>query len=180
MVGLLIMLVQALPHLDVEYTKATNSNASAVRHFREVAVNSTDSLIIHDDGNNAPESVYNDEGAIAVIEQRLKSGVKIRCVFATREELMMVTKLHTYSGFEVRYLNEEPPFNAHFKIADMGKMAYLSKHPFGSIEREYEMFNCSKSTERVREELFGKLCGQFEEVWRGLPDHSQGPVPEEA
>ena len=65
--------------------------------------------------------------------------------------------------FQVRYLGQRPSNDVHFKIADGGKMAYLSVHPKGVAERKGQIIEDMGASDRTRKRCLGGLIEDFNE-----------------
>lgn len=157
-------------YIGVESANGRNNDDDAVTYFLDLVRTAKEEVLIHDEGN-ATASLYNDDQVIQVVQERLEHGVTVRCLFNRRDQLRMVTELQRNPKLHVHYLRRPPPRHSdvHFKIIDRGKMAYLSRHLEGG-EREFRVFDCSKSPRRVRSKLFGKYLTEFDRGVEELAD----------
>ena len=141
-------------HSLIRVTDVKNDNDEAIAHFLAVLSHAERELLVHDDGDKAHGSLYEDEATVKAVRERLRTcpDLQIRCLLNFNQGVKMaaLSKDHG-SRFQVRYLGQRPADDVHFKIADGGKMAYLSTHPQGVAERKgciIEDIGAHKSTRR--------------------------------
>ena len=153
----------AYEHSLLRVTDVENDNEHAIRHFRDVLDKAERELLVHDDGDKTVGSLYDDDNTVEAVRQRLRScpDLKIRCLLNFKADIRMADLRGEYGGrFQVRYLHQRPADDVHFKIADGGKMAYLSIRPQGVTERKGQVIEDIGARERVRKRR--ALRGAFE------------------
>ena len=125
-------------------------------------------LVIHDDGNKHPETVYDNECVIDAVRRRLAENQElgIRCLFNDRDDLELVRQMCAEypDRFKVWYGDRlmRPDDDIHYKIADGGAVGHLSWHEHMQPEREFKLLDCSGAKPRTRKRAFGKYLDQFE------------------
>ena len=147
-------------------TDVNNDDEQAIKHFLAVLSSAEQELLVHDDGDKARGSLYDDEDTVQAVRERLREcpDLKIRCLLNFNEGVQLAALGGEYgSRFQVRYLHQRPADDVHFKIADGGKMAYLSTHPKGVAERKGCMVEDIGASERTRRRRLGGLIDDFNE-----------------
>ena len=152
MVGFLISLylvVNAQGDLLVDDTiRGANDNEEATKMFLSLIEEAHRSIIIHDDGNNSPESVYNNPDVIAALRDRIeKRSIQVKCLFNDADEQLGLLALarEFQDNVAIWYLDgERSARDIHYKIIDGGKLVHLSRHDHGSEEREYVLRRVNK------------------------------------
>ncbi len=157
----------ACEHSRLRVTDVENDNEDAIRHFLAVLGQAEHELLVHDDGDdNTDGSLYDHEDTVQAVRERLRTcpDLKIRCLLNFKADVRMADLSEEYgSRFQVRYLQQRPADDVHFKIADGGKMAYLSVHPKGVTERKGQVFEDMGASKRVRKRRLGGLIEDFNE-----------------
>ena len=147
-------------------TDVENDNKDAIRHFLAVLGQAEQELLVHDDGDKTDGSLYDDEDTVQTVREHLRAcpDLKIRCLLNFEADVRMAGLSKEYgSRFQVRYLHQRPTDDVHFKIADGGKMAYLSTHPRGIAERQGQVIEDMGASERVWKRCLGGLIDDFNE-----------------
>lgn len=159
----------AYQHSLLRVTDVDNDNKDAIRHFLTVLERAERELLVHDDGDDKTDgSLYDDENTVEAVRERLRTcqSLKIRCLFNFNAGVKMaaLSKDKEFSDrFQVRYLHQRPADDVHFKIADGGKVAYLSSHPRGVIERRGKLIEDQGAPAFVRKRRIGGLTDDFDE-----------------
>lgn len=165
---------KAYRHCQFDIVAVTNDNSEAMSRFSEALDHANSELLIHDDGDKVDGSIYDDDSVIQAVRDRLNNcpNLRIRCLLNFNEDVK-ATKLSDEFNerFQVRYLYQRPVDDIHFKIADRGKWAYLSTHRKGSPERDGEVCDGTRASERVREYYVGDLLEAFDDGFEKA--HSQ-------
>lgn len=143
-----------------------NSGEKAVVYFRRVLAEAEEHMIIHDDGDNVEESIYNDNAVLAVLDKRLEGSSKlnVRVLFNNPGVQLGVLELAKKHGdrLQVRYReNGRPVGDIHYKIADR-RMGYFSEHDEGSTSRKIWVYEFQNAPKRARERVFGDTIQRFE------------------
>ena len=161
--------------LDVVFEDGINDDREAVSRFVEVVRHAKHELIVHDDGNAMPGTIYNDENVIRAVDEQMTSHEKlvVKCLFNACDKLAMVERLSELypDRFHVKYRRwrrARPVFDVHYKIADRGAIGHLSHHDYGAAERNFEVRNCLSVNQRERDIEFGKYMRRFKrQFWLG-------------
>ena len=153
---------------DVVFTSGTNDDEQAVSAFVEVVRHATKNLIVHDDGNKMPGTIYDSPEAIEALDRQMHEHEQlvVKCLFNTHDELKMVEQLcERYpERFKVKYRRwpwSKPAFDVHYKIADRGAYGHLSHHAMGAKERHFEVRDCSATNQTERNIEHGKYMRRF-------------------
>ena len=157
----------AYEHSLLRATDVQNDNKDSIRHFLAVLDRAERELLVHDDGDDkADDSLYDDEDAIEAVRKRLQTcpSLKIRCLLNFNASVKMASLSDEFDDrFQVRYLHQRPVDDLHFKIADGGKMAYLSGYPRGVPERKGQIIEDMGAPAFVRNHRLGGLIDDFNE-----------------
>ena len=143
-----------------------NDNKSAIRHFLAVLSQAEHELLVHDDGDNTEGTLYDDDDTVQAVRDRLRTcpDLKIRCLLNFKDDVRMAGLSEEYGPrFQVRYLHQRPAEDVHFKIADGGKMAYLSTHEKGVTERQGQVVEDRGARAYVRKRRLGGFIEAFNE-----------------
>ena len=156
--------------LSVRVTRGVNDDDTAAAMFICLVNEVENEMIIHDDGDNTEDSIYNNDKAIEAVRKRLgeQTDLTIKCFFNENENIKMVSLGEQFPGrFVVRHRQgERPDYDIHYKIID-GRKGYLSVHDPGGRSRKYEMVDCTDSPQRIRHRMFGKFYDQVKKEWCG-------------
>ena len=159
-----VLIAHTNRRMSVVIKRGQNDDKMAAEFFRELVCDMEQQMIIHDDGDSTPQTLYNNDDVICTIKERLggNSDLEIMCLFNKRESIKMVELADQLPNFRVYYVPASHQVDGiHYKIIDHGKKAYLSKHCAGSTERQYELVDCSTAPTKVREKMFAKLHEEF-------------------
>ena len=155
---------------DVVFTSGTNDGEKAVSGFVEVVGHATKNLIVHDDGNKMPGTIYDNPEAIDALDRQLTEHEQlvVKCLFNVHDELAMVERLRQRfpERFKVKYGRSRPAFDVHYKIADDGAFGHLSHHAMGEEERHFEVRDCSAVNQTERNIEHGKYMRRFKRQFR--------------
>ena len=124
------LLVSAMGDRGItEYSADFNDEQSASAMIKLVQASNRE-LIIHDDGINSSNSVYNNERVLDAMRKRLQEcpRLRIRCLFNFDERLKLLDLAKSEGGrIEVWHTgNRRPLFDTFYKIVDGGKSVHLS------------------------------------------------------
>lgn len=152
-------------NLSVGYVEGKNNDHTVEELFDRLIRDVKSELIIHDDGDDDPTSMYNNARIVEAIRMSLEKNadLRVRMYFNEHEDLKVNALAGSYpTQVLIRYNPEDRPFgDIHYKIIDGGKQGHLSRHALGSGEREFEFFDCSKSEHQQRK-LLVPYCNRFE------------------
>ena len=159
--------------LDVVFEDGVNDDSQAVSRFVEVVQHAKHELIVHDDGNDMPGTIYNDEDVIEAVDRQMAQhgDLVVKCLFNDRAQLAIVERLSRRypDRFRVEYRSwprGRPAFDVHYKIADGGAIGHLSHHDHGARERYFEVRNCLGVNQRERNIELGKYMRRFNRQFR--------------
>ena len=119
-----------------------NSDEKAKSAFLDLLRAAKKEMIVYDDGDANPGSIYEDENIVKAVKQKIKDNPKFHmdCVFNKDEETLFRRRLADVSGVQIRK-RETNPKRIHYKIID-GRTAYVSVHEEGSAERLAKTIEC--------------------------------------
>ena len=122
--------------------RGTNSDKEARDMFLKLVRAARREIIIHDDGDDSPRSIYNNDEVLAAIRDQIKDhDIQIRCLFNDRSPGLKLLELaREYpDSVEVSYMKggRPPEPDTHYKVVDGGKLVHLSQHKHGESERMY-------------------------------------------
>ena len=128
--------------------RGANDNEEAVSMFLDLVKAARESIIIHDDGNDSSESVYNNSKVIGALRDSIELyGVKVKCLFNDdNQQLELLNLARDFpNNVKIWYLDGDRPLrDIHYKIIDHGKLVHLSEHDYGSDERDYVLRKANK------------------------------------
>ena len=162
-VVLILLLLKSSIHLHALRENGINNDDRATETFRNLVRRMREEILIHDDGERG--SFYDDPEVVGLIKSRLQEGCRVRCLFNQRNTSLRLLELQGWENFEVQYtpkwfLDEA---DLHYKIVDGGRLVYLSRHRSDG-DREFELFDCSRSPRRLRPRMFAKQSREFEDL----------------
>ncbi len=170
-----------------------NNGYIAQREFIRLLDTASREMIIYDDGDLVPDSIYDNEKVIQAVHDKLKShpDFVMRCLFNCDSELLKFRKEFGSrdSQVQVRIRSEArgPCCDRnlklpHFKIIDGGSCAYLSWHEAGSEARLYQTIDCSNlfrlGKNRVVQNIVGNYIDQFDHEFESAEAVEQTTVSE--
>ncbi len=121
-----------------EYSADFNDEQSASEMIKLVEESNRE-LIIHDDGINSSNSVYNNVRVLDAMRNRLQEcpRLRIRCLFNFDEQLELLDLAKSESGrIDVWHTDSRRPLHDTFyKIVDGGRSVHLSFHDHEAGER---------------------------------------------
>lgn len=165
--GIMVWLAQGF--LSVRVIRGDNDDHTATTTFICLVNEVENEMIIHDDGDNTENSIYNNDKAIEAVRKRLQEqeDLTIKCIFNKEEEIKMSSLGKQFPGrFQVRYRQgKRPAHDIHYKIIDDGRKGYLSVHDLGGCSRKYELVDCTDSPQRIRHRMFGKFYDQVKKEY---------------
>ena len=161
--------------LNVNVQGGVNDDDTAATTFTDILGKAQETLIVHDDGNKAHGTVYDNRMVIDAVRRQLadNESLHIRCLFNDREDLDLVRQMRSeFPGrFKVRYrIGTRPLGDIHYKIADHGTIGHLSSHEHGQLERKFKLLDCSEAKRRTRKRVLGKYIDQFDVDFAGAAE----------
>ena len=154
-----IYIIRAQKYLSVRILSGSNDDKTATCVFIELVAEVERNFIIHDDGG-AGSPIYDDCDVIEAVRKRLHEcgELTIKCLFNQNGARIESLDKEFPGRFIVRCQQDKRTKNdVHFKIIDGGRKAYLSTHAVGISERKYELIDCTNSTRKIRQQMFGKF-----------------------
>lgn len=138
----LFLVVSAQGDMNLREETGENDDDQAAAMLIDLINRARNSLVIHDDGNAAAESVYNNDRVVAAMRERIRQRprLKVQCLFNDREDLKLLELADGESkrNISIWYAGgERPPNDVHYKIVDGGRLVHLSAHEHGASERSY-------------------------------------------
>ena len=116
--------------------------------FLDLVKAARQSIMIHDDGNDSSESVYNNFKVIGALRDSIEMhGVIVKCLFNDdNQQLGLLNLARDFpDNVKIWYLDgDRPQRDIHYKIVDDGKLVHLSEHDYGSDERDYVLRKANK------------------------------------
>ena len=147
----LILSVQG--DLRIVTTEDTNNDEQAARLFIWMLEQTRKSIVIHDDGNDSPKSVYNDDAVVAAFRAGiLDRRIMVRCLFNDEEKDLKLARLRAEfpDNIEIWHTGNRPDYDIHYKVVDDGRIVHLSNHEHGVSERNYMLRNGIKGSKSAR------------------------------
>ena len=134
--------LSAQPDMALVEERDENDDDQAAEMMIDLINKTRHSLVIHDDGNDSPQSVYNNDRVIAALRQRIRQRprIAVECLFNDRDDLKLRRLAETSHrpNIKIWYATGGRPENdLHYKIVDGGKLVHLSSHAHGASERGY-------------------------------------------
>ena len=127
--------------LMIDDTEKGSNSDDATKMFLYLVNQTNRSIVIHDDGDNTTESMYNNGLVIETIRNRVQThNISVNCLFNDEgEDLAFLDLAREFpNNIRVAYLSGgRPDPDTHYKIVDEGKLVHLSSHEHGEIERKF-------------------------------------------
>ncbi len=164
-----VLVVKTQKYMAVGFERGKNDDGAAIAMFQNILRDAESNMIIHDDGDDAEGSVYNDEATIALLRNRLKENPKltIKCLFNVNGDLQITTlakEKEIVGRLLIKYRKGgRPQKDVHYKIIDDGRKGHLSMHGLGEKEREYELIDCTDASQNARNKMLGEYRKHFDE-----------------
>ena len=121
---------------------ALNSNHETKKHSTRLVDQAKKKIEMFDDGDNHPESVYNDPKFVETIKKKLAAGIEVKCFFNQYDisNLLFVQELEGHQNVQIwrRPDGSERPKTPHYKIIDGGAMGRIAWHALGSQRRRFQ------------------------------------------
>ena len=156
-----VIIIKMRAHLAVRIRRDRNNDQAAAKWCRELIDEAKKDMIIHDDGNNTCQTLYNNTEVLKAIKLCLDGGTTIRILFTRREDIKLAQLEHR--NLQIYYCREASPKpDLHYKIVDRGRMACLSRHAEHEERKDYELIDCRR-TPRTGRKMFADLYQKFED-----------------
>ena len=143
-----------------------NSGEKAVVYFMRVLGEADERMVVHDDGDDVPGSIYNNEHVLEALERRLrdKPELKVCMLFnnpGVQLKILDLAKTRR-DQLQIRYRRRGRPVgDVHYKIADK-RMGYFSEHDEGSTYRDIWIYEFQSAPKKACERAFGDHIRRFD------------------
>ena len=135
-----------------------NDSRVAAEAFIDLLQDAEHTMLICDDGNDMPNSIYNADDVVEATRTALAANpeLQLQCLFSSDDE----TRFSKAFANDPRVIIERqrPRRDVHFKIIDGGRKGVVSAHAFGSGMRRYRKYDCSRRLipTHIREAALGR------------------------
>lgn len=140
------ILVAAIGRMGVRRLTGLNDADTSKRYFLLLLSQARHTMIVYDDGDKVQDSVYYDDKVLQAIDQKLRedSDFRMQCLFNCPVPQPLHERFEGQKRIDARTTGtgDKGPRDTHLKIIDDGRMAYLTRHEFGSPTRPYELVDC--------------------------------------
>ena len=126
-----------------------NSDKKAIAWFLYLLQGVTSEVVMHDDGDTAGGSIYQNKTVVDAIERTLhKNGeLQVKCLLThRRHETLFEQRFDNHNRVFI-YERTGPRSPIHYKIFD-GKKAYVSRHAPQETTRKRLFIDCSQASRR--------------------------------
>ncbi len=141
----MFFLFQAVLVSRIDTTVLHNNDSLAKEAFLALLSEAEREMIVYDDGDDDPKSIYNDAEVINRIDETLRQrpALELKCVFNIQDRTTFREKFsgHPRVSIRARRINQR---RVHYKIVD-GRKAYISCHELGSRERTGKLIDLSNT-----------------------------------
>ena len=138
-----LLVVSAHGDMKVKTHYENNDDEEAADVMVDLIQRTSWRLVVHDDGNDTPASIYNNERVINALDERMakRRWLQVRCLFNYKgQPLKFLRLIDKYGGrMKVWYTTKRPDGDIHYKIVDGGKMVHLSVHKPEVDQRRYSL-----------------------------------------
>ena len=170
----IIMVVSAHGDMRVETLYANNNDDDAADVMIDLIRQSNWLLLIHDDGNNSPSSVYNNARVVGAMRERMikRPLLRVHCLFSYKNQPLALLDLTVRFGrrMKVWYTPDRPQGDIHYKIVDAGKLVHLSIHKPEADERRYSLRTPPRWAIGTRFRISSKYRAHFRENSRPVAE----------
>lgn len=149
--------------IPMKIERGINSDDFTVAAFINFVDEAAGTMLVCDDGNRMPGSVYESERVVAAVRGKLKRDreFRMRCLFSSDHETAFRRAFTDHDRVEFRTVTQRR--EVHCKIINGGRKGYLSVHRKGDRERQYTIY--SRVYGRARREIFGPHMDDIEQVF---------------
>ena len=163
----IIVVMSAHGDMRIETVYANNDDDEAADVMIDLIRQANWSLLVHDDGNNSPTSIYNNERVVEALRERMakRPWLRARYLFSYRDQPLRLLDLAArYSRrMEVWYTPDRPEGDIHYKVVDFGKQVHLSIHKPEADERRYSLRTPPRWAIGTRFRISSKYRAHFKE-----------------
>ena len=157
-----------LDYVGVKIICGKNDSDTPKQYFKKLLNAAECSMIVYDDGNDMPTSLYADESIVEAVREKLNSTeeFELKCYFNDDANTLFRQELAGLAGVEIRTGNGDAKRDKHFKIIDGGRIGYVSEHDHGAEERDYEVVDCMMVPDKDFNRVAKKALGTYMESFR--------------
>ncbi len=139
--GIVSVALKLASLVDVQVIK--NDDNIAKKKFLLLLGEAERRMLVYDDGNDNPHSIYNQTDVIERIKEKLRTTpqLKLDCVFNDDDETLFKKTFLNHDQVSIR-LRLRNPKRVHYKIID-GQKGYISRHEHDSVDRDGEWVDAS-------------------------------------
>ncbi len=162
--------------MRVQDESGNNDDDRAAEIFVNLIKDTRRRIVIHDDGNHSPESVYNNDQVMIAIQEGIRQrGIEVHCLFNDKDQpLKLLDLARSEEGrghILVWYAKGERPLqDIHYKIVDGGKLVHLSLHEHRASERGFVLRKAPRWAIGTRRRISRSYLDHFQ---HGLRDAVQ-------
>ena len=126
-------------HYRAKTKTGINDDQKAKELFLELVSAAEKKIAIYNDGNAADGSIYEDPDVVNTLEKRLLElqSLEVKCLFNKPDDTLFSRTFKDHERVAFRTASERS--DVHFRIADDGKMGWISWHEEGEGHRPFEM-----------------------------------------
>lgn len=166
--------------LIVVVDEGPNSNQAVKRHLLEIIKAAQQDIEMFDDGDDDADSIYQDPMIVAALKQKLATipDFRVTCYLNEDNDLLFRREMEewypraqVHAGIQP---TARPEQQVHYKIADGGRLSYLSQHPRGEAERWFRRYDCTRLRKRDLRIEADRLFGPFQRSVAETYQHSVG------
>ena len=148
--------------------EGVNDEDVAKSVFLRLLNEAREEMVIYDDGNAAPNSIYEDIEVVQTLRDRLDDvqELQITCLFNFQGDTLFRREFEGHRRVKISQSLDR--HDLHFKIIDGGRMGYVSRHQLGVEHRPYKSWDLREVPDRFgvgrkqRELVFGRYYRELE------------------
>ena len=166
------ILYRTSQYLDVRNSGLQrNDNRVVSDEFLKLLQAAKQEMVIYDDGDSIPDSIYDNEEIIEAIREKLsiRPDFRIRCLFNCDNANLKFRQAFAsgVTGVEIK-IRKDPGVRGtsagdvpHYKMIDGGSQAHLSWHEAGSADRIYQIVDCSNVRGWGKASTIHRITGEY-------------------
>ena len=154
--------------------RGLNNDAQAAEMFLDLIRKTRRSIVIHDDGNDSQESVYNNDRVMAAFRDGIqKHGIQVRCLFNDAEPIKLLDLAREFpDNVSIWYVEgDRPTPDIHYKVVDGGRLVHLSEHQHRVSERGFVLRDGKWATSGTRRRISRAYREHFDYSLRDAKPH---------
>ncbi len=163
--GLLYYVYKTWYLFPMKIVRGVNSDYFTATVFIALVNEARGTMLVCDDGNSMPGSIYESKRVVAAVQAKLKSDPEFRmlCMFSSQENTLFKREFKAVDQIKIEIV--DPRRTTHFKIINNGRKGYVSTHAEGETERNYTIYSGMYGPGRRR--VFGR---HMDDIKRVFPD----------